>query len=153
MLGGHKVDSLVGNLPEQTIKLALIATISSQIIEITNENFKNEYQSTAVITLKDIQWAASIAIHCFKNNIEIAGLLTENKNEKLINQIVKFLQSKKNKWVRRSDICKITRYALNVRQLDDLLQPLVESYQILRMETVRGGGVLYQDRSTKKEKK
>ena len=152
-LASAKVDSLVGNLPEQTIKLALIATISSQIIEITNENFKSEYQSAAVITLKDIKWAASIALHCFKNNIELAGLLTENKNEKLINQIVKFLQSKKNKWVRRSDICKITRYALNVRQLDDLLQPLVESYQILRMETVRGGGVLYQDKSTKKEKK
>ena len=152
-LAAAKVDSLVGNLPEQTIKLALIATINSEIIEVEAENFKSEFQSAAVITLKDIKWAASIALHCFKNNIELAGLLTENKNEKLINQIVKFLQSKKNKWVRRSDICNLIRYALNVRQLDDLLQPLVESYQILRMETVKGGGVLYQNKSTKKEKK
>jgi Primase C terminal 2 (PriCT-2)/Protein of unknown function (DUF3987) len=152
-LASAKVDSLVGNLPEQTIKLALIATISSQMVEVTGENFKSEYQSATIITLKDIQWAASIAVHCFKNNIELAGLLTENKNEKLINQIVKFLQSKKNKWVRRSDICKLIRYALNVRQLDDLLQPLVESYQILRKETAKGGGVIYQDRATKKGKK
>lgn len=149
-LASAKVDSLVGNLPEQTVKLALIATISSQIIEITNENFKNEYRSEAVITLKDIQWAASISLHCFKNNIELAGLLTENKNEKLIHIIIKFLQSKKNKWVRRSDICKLIRYSLNVRQLDDLLEPLVESYQIVRMATAKGGGILYKNRATKK---
>ncbi len=137
-----KVDSLVGNLGEQSIKLALIVA-KAQRIEIDTGNYKAEYDAPIEITLKDIQWAVSVAIHCLKNNLEIAGLLTENKNEKYINKILEYLASHQGKWVRRYDLCKCLRYALNARQLDDLLEPLLESKQIIKTPSKKGGGALY----------
>ncbi len=137
-----KVDSLVGNLGEQSIKLALIVA-KAQRIEIDTGNSKAEYDAPIEITLKDIQWAVSVAIHCLKNNLEIAGLLTENKNEKHINKILEYLASHTGKWVRRYDLCKCLRYAINARQLDDLLEPLLESKQIIKTPSKKGGGALY----------
>ena len=138
-----KVDSLVGNLPEQTIKLALIAA-TSQPIEVDIGNYKAEYDAPIEITLKDIHWAASLAIHCLTNNITIASMLTENKHEKHINKILEYLDKHKSKWVRRYDLCRCLRYALNVRQLDDLLEPLLESQKIIKTSTKTSGGAVYQ---------
>ena len=137
-----KVDSLVGNLGEQSIKLALIVA-KAQRIEIDTGNSKAEYDAPIEITLKDIQWAVSVALHCLKNNLEIAGLLTENKNEKHINKILEYLASHTGKWVKRANICRHLRYALNARQLDDLLEPLLESKQITKITSKKGGGSLY----------
>ena len=137
-----KVDSLVGNLPEQTIKLALLAA-TSQRIEVDTGNYKAEYDTPIEITLKDIQWAVSVALHCFANNITMAGLLTENKNEKHINKILEYLKTHKGKWVKRANICRYLRYAVNARQLDDLLLPLRESRQITQTPSSKGGGTLY----------
>ncbi len=137
-----KVDSLVGNLGEQSIKLALLVA-KAQRIEIDTGNSKAEYDDAIKITLKDIQWAVSVAIHCLKNNLDIAGLLTENKNEKHINKILEYLAAHTGKWVKRANICRHLRYAINARQLDDLLEPLLESKQIIKTPSKKGGGSLY----------
>jgi hypothetical protein len=137
-----KVDSLVGNLGEQSIKLALIVA-KAQRIEIDTGNSKAEYDAPIEITLKDIQWAVSVAIHCLKNNLDIASMLTENKNEKHINKILEYLETHKDKWVKRANICRCLRYAINARQLDDLLEPLLESKQITKITSKKGGGTLY----------
>jgi hypothetical protein len=137
-----KVDSLVGNLAEQSIKLALIVAKSDRV-EIDVGNSKAEYDAPIEITLQDIQWAASVALHCFANNITMASLLTENKNEKYIKKVVEYLTSNKGKWVKRADICRYLRYAVNARQLDDLLFPLRESGQIVQTPSTKGGGALY----------
>lgn len=142
-----KVDSLVGNLPEQTIKLALLAAMP-QRVEIKTKLYRAEYDAPIEITLKDIQWAASVALHSLQNNINIASMLTENKNEKYINKILGYLDQHKGKWVRRYDLCRCLRYALNARQLDDLLEPLLESREITKTSSPKGGGTLYHLNST-----
>lgn len=150
-LMGCNLDSLVGNLREQILKLSLIVAKSCQV-ELETGNYKVEYNAPIEINLKDIQWAASVAIHCLKNNLSIASMLTENKNEKHINKIIEYLTSHKGKWVRRRDLCKVLRYALNVRQLDDLLEPFFESKQIIKITSKKGGGTLYR-LSTKTSKR
>lgn len=137
-----KIDSLVGNLREQILKLALIVA-KSQRIEVKAENHTVEYDAPIEISLKDIQWATSVALHCLKNNLSIAGMLTENNNEKYINKIVEYLNTHQGKWMRRRDVCRCLRYALNARQLDELLQPFLESQQITKTQSKKGGGTLY----------
>lgn len=148
-----KVDSLVGNLPEQTIKLALIAATTSQPLAIDTGIYTKEYDPPIEITLKDIQWAASVALHCLTNNITIASMLTENKNEKYIHKIFEYLDKHKGKWVKRRDLCKSLHYALNARQLDDLLEPFFESQQIIKTPSKKGGGTLYRLNSTLNKRK
>ncbi len=145
-----KVDSLVGNLPEQTIKLALLVA-TSQRISVTAANYTAEYTSQIAIRLQDIQWAASVALHCFTNNLTMASMLTENRNEKYLNKIVKHLENHHGKWVRRYDLCMSLRYALNARQLDDLLEPLLESQKIIKTASKKGGGTLYRLNSTRNQ--
>jgi len=147
-----KVDSLVGNLPEQTIKLALLAATPCRV-GIKAGNYTAEYDAPIEITLKDIQWAASVALHCFANNITMAGLLTENKNEKHIHKILEYLASHQGKWVKRANICRYLRYAVNARQLDDLLLPLRESKQIIQTPSLKGGGTLYRLNLTPNKRK
>ncbi len=151
-LKGCNLDSLVGNLREQILKLALIVA-KSDCVEVKTGNYKVEYDAPIKINLKDIQWAASVAIHCLKNNLGIASMLTENKNEKYINKVVEYLTTHKGKWVRRYDLCRYLRYALNARQLDDLLEPLLESKQIIKITSKKGGGTLYRLNSTLKKGK
>ena len=142
-----KVDSLVGNLREQTIKIALLvarnnainSSIESKAID-QNQN-QNQSQNRLLIDLADIQWAASVALHCFFNNIELACSLTENKNEQYVNKILKYLKEHQAKWIRRSSLCQLLRYAINTRQLEDLLAPLLESSEIIK--TTGHGGALY----------
>ncbi|MEI6628630.1 MAG: DUF3987 domain-containing protein, partial [Alphaproteobacteria bacterium] len=151
--GAAKVDSLVGNLPEQIIKLALIAATTSQPMAIDTGNYTREYDAPIEISLKDIQWAASVALHCLTNNITIASMLTENKNEKYINKIFAYLDKHRGKWVKRRDLCKSLHYALNARQLDDLLESFFESQQIIKTPSTKGGGTLYRLNSTTNKRK
>lgn len=139
---GARVDSLVGNLPEQTIKVALLVAKGSTIC-IKTGDCSAEYDASLTIGLREIQWAASVVIHCFRNNLLMAGLLTENKNESHINKMLDYLSKQKGKWVRRYDLCMCLRYAIKARQLDELLEPLVESFKLLKKSSPRGGGVLY----------
>ena len=45
------------------------------------------------------------------------------------------------------------RYALNARQLDDLLEPLLESKQIIKITSKKGGGTLYRLNLTTQKRK
>lgn len=137
-----KVDSLVGNLQEQSSKIALLVA-KSQRVELKVDGYTSEIDAPISISLHDIQWAVSVALHCFFNNIAMAGLLTENKDEKYLNKIFEYLNSNKGKWVRRRDLCKSLRYAIRARQLDELLEPFFESKQIIKIISKKGGGALY----------
>ena len=136
-----KVDSLVGNLRELTIKIALLVARHHGNNASTASKTIDQNKNLLSISLADIQWAASVALHCFFNNIELACSLTENKNEKYVHKILKYLKEHQAKWIRRSSLCQLLRYAINTRQLEDLLAPLLESSEIIK--TTGHGGALY----------
>ena len=139
---GIKIASLIGNLREQTIKLALLAT-SVVLVPRGASAPSIEYEEQTVITLKAIKWAASVALHSFKNSIKLAQSLSESPNEEYLNKIMSRLGEGKGKGVTRRDLCKSIGYKLMSYQLDALMAPLVESDEILLTRSSNGKGILY----------
>ena len=115
---GTKVDSLVGNLPEQSVKLSLLVAPYEQM--------------WPQIRLEDIKWGVSVAMHCLQNNIAIANSFSDNQNEKIVNKIREKIKqrTKDGKWITKSSLWRAVRYIANSRQLDEILTLLSEGGDI-----------------------
>lgn len=113
-----KVDSLVGNIPEQGTKLALL---TAPYID-----------NWPYIRIEDIQWGISVAMHCLQNNIAIANTFSDNNNEKIVNKIRDKIKqkTKDGKWITKSSLWRAVRYIANSRQLDEILMLLSEGGDI-----------------------
>jgi hypothetical protein len=128
---GTKVDSLVGNLPEQATKLALLTAVFD-VLPAGDKNNQIKYENWPHIRLEDIQWGVSIAMHCLKNNIAIANTFSDNHNEKIVNKIRDKIKNKTKdgRWITKSSLWRAVRYIANSRQLDEILSLLSEAGDI-----------------------
>jgi hypothetical protein len=127
------IDSLVGNLPEQATKVALLST--PKFRASTNEKWP-------YIRLEDIQWGVAVAFHCLKNNIVIAQSFSENANEKVVKKIREQIKKKTRggEWISKSQLWQNVKYIANSRQLDEILDLLAEGGDIERAPNLRGTG-------------
>jgi hypothetical protein len=131
-----QVDSLVGNLPEQAMKIALLSIpihrISSDSIN-PNKIIKERWP---YMRLPDIQWGVAVALHCLRNNITIAHSFSDNTNEKIVKKILEKVKekTKNGTWIKKSQLWQAVRYIANSRQLDEILELLSEAGEIERAE-------------------
>lgn len=125
------VDSLFGNLAELSIKLALLTTPFKEEIPFGDIQGRC-VEKWPFIRIEDIQWGSSVAIHCLKNNTDLAGSVSDNSNEKIIKKILKKIKekTKDGNWIPKSDVYKLTRCESSIYAFDGFIHMLYESGDI-----------------------
>jgi len=127
-----KVDSLLGNIAEQAVKLALLTAPLKKDVPIGIDKKRKITTKWPYIRLDDIQWGVAVAYHCLKNNIAMASTFSENPHEKVIKKIKTKIKerTREGKWISKSDLYKMINSEVGIHVFEGILKFLHENNEI-----------------------
>lgn len=139
---GTKVDSLFGNLAEQSVKLSLLTTPFREHVpfgELPNE----VVEKWPFIRIQDIQWGVAVALHCLNNNLYIADSFFDNSNEKIMKRICKKLEdkTKDGNWISKSDLYKAINFEAGLHTFEGIIKHLYDAQLIDIEKNKRARGI------------
>lgn len=126
-----KIDSLVGNLCEQAIKISLLSAQFKENVSIGTGKSALIAEKWPFIRLEDIQWGVAVAIYCLKNMVSLASNFYDNIYERILKKMRSRLKEKTggDVWINKSDLYKQVSCP-NLAIFDGFIKHLYQSDEI-----------------------